>query len=211
MTRPLYRGVFVLFMVAGCSEFRVTGRDPVPAAAPPERLPDAQGEPPSDWNACASGFLGRYFNLEATHPDVALLAPADPETVDWFDDERIAFSRYDPTLEFGENWWPVDNGIDGDPEQFAAQWTAWLRVRSNTSVDLLLGAADDAWVWIGDERVATQTDAEVLTPQVYTISLRPGVYPIEIRYAHRLATSAGLRFRVVGGEAELCYPEFDDE
>lgn len=199
---------FLVLLFFGCSEYRVEGDGPLPPAPPPERLPDAQGAPPDDWNACASGFLGRYFNLEATHPDVAALAP-DPDAVDWFDDDRIAFSRYDPSLEFGSNWWPVDAGIDGDPEQFAVQWTAWLRVRSNTRVDVLLGAADDAWVWIGDELVASQTDEDVLNIEVSAVDLRPGVYPVQVRYAHRLATSAGLRFRIVGGEAVLCYPEFN--
>jgi len=196
---------------SACSEFRVEGRDPLPPAAPPERLPDAQGEPPDDWDNCSQGFLGRYFNLEATHPDLDLLAPETPDAVDWFDDDRIAFSRFDPSLEFGANWWPVDNGIDGDPEHFAVQWTAWLRIRSATDVSILLGAADDAWVWVGDELVASQTDSDVLEPEVFETRLRPGVYPVEIRYAHRLATSAGVRFRVVGGESVLCYPEFPDE
>jgi len=204
----------LLLMVAAfgaCSEYRVEGGDPIPPAPPPERLPDAQGEPPSDWDTCSQGFLGRYFNLEATHPDLDLIAPVDPESVDWFDDERIAFSRFDPTLEFGDNWWPVDSGIDGDPAHFAVQWTAWLRIRGNTEVSLLLGAADDAWVWVGDELVASQTDEDELLPEVFATSLRPGVYPVQVRYAHRLATSAGVRFRVVGGEAVLCYPEFPDE
>jgi len=191
---------------AACTEYRVRGDDPVPPADPPARLPDAQGAPPTDWDACARGFLGRYHNLAPGDVAVADPSPEDPESVDWWRDETLAFSRYDPSLDFGENWWPVDDGTTGDPGQFAVRWTAWLRVRDRTLVQVVLGAADDAWVRIGDDVVASQRDRDVMEAGVFDVTLAPGVYPVDVRFAHRIAQRSGVRVRLLG-EPTLCYPE----
>ena len=87
---------------------------------------------------------------------------------------------------------------------------AWLRERLKGWRTLIFGAADDAWVIIDDEIEASVLGAPAMDPQLVDVYLSPGQYPIRVRYAHRKATAAGFRFRVVGGDVSICYPEFPD-
>lgn len=194
-------------LLMACSEYRVGEAEPVPPAPPPEALPDPAGDPPSDWAACARGFDGYYYNLPDNLPSLDGLAPEDPSMTDWWDEDFLAWTTFDASLDKGSNWWPVDSGIEGDPGQFAVRWSGWLRARSNTDLELLLGAADDAWVYVGDELVASQTDRDTLEPEVFTASVRSGVYPVRVLYSHRLSTAAGLRFRLLSDSVELCAPD----
>lgn len=201
-------------LLLGCTEYRVRADDPVPPADPPPDALDPAGEPPDDWGGCSAALLGRYHNLSASHPDVAAdapPAPADPDEVDWWSEQTLAFSRWDATLELGGDWWPVDTGQDGDPAHFAARWTGWLRVWEATELVVVLGAADDAWLRLGDEIVARNVDNEALSPEAFAVALRPGVLPVEISAAHRLAPVPGMRFRVAAGDVTLCGPDFPAE
>ena len=202
-----------LLLLAACSEYTVREDPPPPPADPPGDVLDAQGDPPSDWNGCASGHFGLYFNVTADHPD--LEPPEDDPLLDldgWdaFDEDRLAFQRYDPSLDFGANWWPVDEGLTDDPAYFAVQWTSWLRVLENTTLSFVLGAADDATVWIDGDPAFVLTNA-TYEPQAFTLDMRPGQYPVRIRYANRRAAENGFRFRLTGGDGKICYPEFDQD
>lgn len=200
-----------LLCLFACTEYRIDDGERVPPADPPDDLVDEQGEPP-DWNTCSGGFLGLYYNLPALDPAVGPEAPATPtdpaDVPAWWGDEVFTFSRFDPTLDFGNNWWPVDEGLEGDPAYFTGSWTAWLRVWDDTDVTMLLGAADDAWVIVDDEIVASVAGAPSLDPVLVSVSMDPGQYPVRVRYAHRKASAAGFRFRLLQGEASICYPEF---
>lgn len=197
-----------LLLGIGCSEYGVREGDPVPVADPPGREIDAQGDPP-DWSSCAEGYWGHYSNLPADHPDVTPpeeASPPDPDAVDWWDSP--AFSRFDPSLELGEPWWPLDEGLEGDPAWFAVQWFAWVRVTEREPVELLLGSADDAWVWLDEELVVSQPGLHPFETQRVTLDPGPGQFPLELRMAHRGEGSAGFRFRIVRGEATVCMPEY---
>lgn len=211
-----------LIATIGCQEYTVTQEPPPPPAEPPGIDVDAEGEPPADWNNCSSGFYGLYFNLPANHPLIGAAAEdtdiggdtdpttppiLNPDLVDFWTADYLAFSRYDPSLEYGANWWPVDDGLADDPRYFAVQWTAWMRVWSHTQVTLLLGAEDDAWIYIQDNP-AVAVNASAFAPTTYTVDLQPGQYPVRIRYAQRVGEQNGFRFRLVSGDAKICYPEF---
>lgn len=205
--------VLPLLLLAACTEYTVREDPPPPPADPPGDVLDAQGEPPSDWNTCASGHFGLYFNVPADHPDVE--PPIDDPVLDldaWdaFDEGALAFQRYDPSLDFGANWWPVDEGLTDDPAYFAVQWTSWLRVTDDTTLGFVLGAADDATVWIDGDPAFVVANADY-EPASFNIDLRPGQYPVRIRYANRRAAGNGFRFRLAGGEGRICYPEFPRE
>lgn len=207
-------GVGGLAALACTPEYRVQQDPPPPPAEPPGETLDELGDPPADWTSCDSGFLGLYANLPADHPDVEPALDAeissDPDAVDWFDDRWRAFSRFDPSLDWGEGWWPVDEGLAGDPLYFSVRWTGWMRVWSSGTHSFLLGAGGDAWMLLDGAVVAELHELQGYAGGLVELNLESGVYPVELRYAHRSEAADGMRFRVVSSseEVRLCYPEF---
>ncbi|MES2645177.1 MAG: hypothetical protein V4850_37160 [Myxococcota bacterium] len=207
-----------LLLLAACSEFVLRKPPVVPPADPPADDPDAAFGDPPDWSTCSSGWYGQYYNLPGDHPDLEPAATADTgaadvpamDDVDWWADDHLAFRRYDPSLDFGANWWPVEQGIEGDPAYFATRWTAWMRVTSGSSIDVVLGAQSVAWLEIDGEPAVEVSSAEAgtLDAQVYTVPVRAGQFPVELRFGQLEAGASGFRFRVVSGDAVLCYPDF---
>lgn len=209
--------------LAACSDYRIRTPDPVPPADPPGSETDVFGDPP-DWATCSEAYLGQYYNLAYDDPEVVAdgddtggEAPALPfvsigDSALW-DADRAAFQRYDPTLAFGENWWPVDEGLADDPRYFAVRWTAWLRATDSNGAQIALGASTDGFVLLDDTVVASVQASPTYAPETMSLSIRSGVYPLDVRMAHRAGREAAFRFRVVSGNVAICYPDFtgDDE
>ncbi|MCO4744515.1 MAG: hypothetical protein KC912_07000 [Proteobacteria bacterium] len=200
------RWLAAALLLAGCSEYRVNDEER-PPADPPGDDGDVHGDPP-DWNDCPNGLLGRYHNLSAEHAYVTE-GRDGAELAELFTDDTFAFERYDPSLEWGANWWPVDDGIAGDPEGFAVRWVGWIRGWSDGNVEIVLGATDDAEVRVDGEVVADVTASQTLLPELHAFYLDGGVYPFEVTYAHRRDAS-GMRFRVVGGDVSICIPSYSE-
>jgi len=185
-------------------------------APPPEPPPDPFGTPPDDFFDCDTGYLGQYFNLPVDHPDVEALLDADeddgiePDSLDWWDSDKLVFQRFDPSLDFGNHWWPVDEGLAGDPEYFAVRWTAWIRAVSNTTVELGFGAQDDGWVLIDGERVLELSDSDDFEPAQYSVAIEGGQHQLDVRFAHRRGVDNGFLFRLLAGEAVICEPDFEE-
>jgi len=200
----------ILWGLFACSEYAVHDGPKVDPAPPPEEIVDAQGNPPEDWNTCGTAYFGRYYNLPGDHPD---LEPEDltiDPAADWWDSEYFAFQDRDPGLDFGGIWYPVDDGLAGDPDYFSAQWTAWLRVYEGGNLPFVAGAGGDLWVEIDGETVIERIGAEY-EPEVVSVTLSAGQFPVHIRYAQRTAGQSGLRFRVATDAAKICHPSFPEE
>lgn len=221
--RRLLGPVLALATGVACNEYTVNDGPPTPVADPPEALADAHGDPP-DWSTCTPAWLGRYYNLEASHPDVLALSAGpdsgdvntddtsaandvdmDPDAVDWWDAQRLAFQRYDLSLDVGGAWYPVDEGIEGDPDDFAVAWTAWLRIERRGNQSLVGAASTDLWVDVGNTRPLALQARDDLAPVSAPLDLAPGQYKVTARYAHRAGTP-GLRLRVTGSDFQLCPP-----
>jgi hypothetical protein len=199
----------------GCSPEHSIGRqrtDPVPPATPPGDDEDEFGNPP-DWNDCFEGHRGMYFNLENTHPDVepelGSHAPQDPTSLDWWDRSRLAVDQFDASIDFGTNWWPVDDGLEDDPSYFTARWVAWIRVWSDGPMTYSLGSNSDAWVLIDDEVTTAQPDTFIYDPDEYTVDLEATQAHFDVRYAQRVGDENGFRFRVLSGDVTICYPSYE--
>ena len=165
-----------------------------------------------DWVDCQQGFAGAYSNLEVGHPDVEPgpdePVSVDPFALDWWDEAYAAFERFEPSLDFGEGWWPVDEGLTADPRYFAARWTAGLRVWRDGPVSFVVGAADDVWVLLDGEVVLARPGIPVrFVDEVVELDLSEGEHVLEVRFAHRGGQDSGLRFRVASAPdvAEVCY------
>lgn len=211
-------------LVACGNEGAIFQPDPPPPAEPPGTVIDAQGEPPNDWVNCGSGHFALYFNLAENEPFVGDVEgdtgstlpgvdPIDPAAVPFWFDDHLAFSKYDVSLEFGPNWWPVDEGLANDPRYFATQWTSWLRVfNDNQNVQIVLAAETDVFITIGENTQIVRSDVRY-APEIIDLPLDTGVYPVTIRYAQRKGQDGGFRFRVVNPaeQARICWPDFPDE
>lgn len=197
----------MIFLLLACSDYRVYTPPPEPVADPPGQDPDALfGEPP-DWDTCSQGWFAQYQNLPA---DVQLdpeIEP-DPETADWWDPSRRVFLRNDASLEFGDSWWPVDQGIEGDPAYYSVRWTGWLRVWDKGAIPLVVGASTDVFVYVNNLLQLSLTNQTGFEPAVYNLNLEAGQFPFEIRFAQRDAGASAFRFRVATESAIECYPDF---
>lgn len=204
------RGLAVIALLAGCQDYSLSPPEKPPVATPPGDPDDELGNPPN-WQDCFQGFLGEYSNLTIDHPDVEPVRETpqtDPFALDWWDEP--SYQEFSAGLDFGANWWPVDEGLAGDPAYFSVRWMAWLRAWDDTAMEFTLGSADDAWIVINGDVVFADPGIKDFEPQTYRIDLEAGQYPIEIRYAHRSGDS-GFRFRVLTGDVSLCYAEYDAE
>ncbi len=197
-------------LLLGCQEYSLHEPDKVKPAKPPALVDDGFGDPPN-WQDCLTGYLGTYTNLPAGHVDVEPPldedAATDPIPLDWWDEP--SFQRFDPGLDFGGNWWPIDEGLEGDPAYYSVRWIAWIRAWDRTDLQITLGSGGDSWVLLDDEVIASLPGVHEFDPLTLDIPLESGQYPLEIRYAHR-GGDAGFRFRVLSGDVSICYPEFND-
>lgn len=186
--------------------------EPPPPAPPP--VDEERGNAP-DWENCFTGWRGQYSNLSIDHPHVNPRpadkpAPTDVTKLDWWD--RIAFEQFDATLDHGNNWWPVDEGLEGDPGYFAVRWHAWVRAWEDTTMEFTLGSADDSWVLVDGEPIANKAGLQkTFERERFTVNLDSGQYPIEVYFAHRAAQTSGMSFRVLNGDVSICYPDFEEE
>ena len=190
-----------LLLLVACSEYRVRQGEEVPVADPPDRE-DEQGSPP-EWADCFEGLNGVYANLTPDHPAVEEhVDVTDPTLLDWWDE--VVFERFDPSLVFGPTWFPVDEGLQGDPDFFAVRWVGWLRVWSEDEpVVLTVGAGTDAFVSIDGSLVASVDNADY-EPESFELDLVKGQYPLLVWYAHRDGPGGfQLRFR---GDVSWCAP-----
>lgn len=197
-----------LALLAGCSEYTVRDAPPVGVADPPGST-DEYGDPP-DWAVCPSGWIGRYTNIPESHPDFAPAANHEPSSdrgaLDWWDDEYLAFERYDASLDHGAGWWPVDEGIAGDPAYFAVHFRTWIKVSEAGPAAFVFGAADDAWIDVDGVTLLAQPGIKDFESQTIELDLATGQFPLEIWFAHREGES-GLSVRSLSEHVEICAPE----
>ncbi len=202
-----------ILLLAGCGyEGSFNSPLPPPPAKPPGLDVTGVGDPP-DWQTCRGGWRGIYSNLTVHHPDVnprPLDPPAatDPAVLDWWDSP--SYEKFDPTLDFGQNWWPIDEDLEDDPAYFAVYWHAWVRMWQAGDFEFQLGSADDSWVYVDGQPIASRPGIQDFVRTDYAVWLDAGQYPIEVYFAHRQTPTDGFSFRSLSSEdvASLCYPEF---
>lgn len=202
--------------VAGCAQdYRVREKDEeaVPVEQPDPDSGDDHGDAP-DWANCPGGYLAVLYNLPSDHPDVTPELweepPFDTAALDWWDPARQVTERFEPSLDLGDNWWPVDEGLDDDPAYFTAVFSAWIRVVQGGPATFSFGASTDLWMMLDGRTVARRHGDGEWAPAQEVIDLQPGQYELELRFAHRFGTS-GLQFRLIDGDVQLCYPDFTSD
>jgi hypothetical protein len=206
----------MLLLLAACSDYQIYTPDEPKPLDPPDDEVDIWGEPPGNFEDCYEGFVGIYGNLPSDHPDVEVEPLPEGERpalgdLDWWDGSYTAFTRYDASIDWGANWWPVDSGLADDPRYFSARWLGWMRVFRRGTFTFVLGGQQDAWLIIDDEVVATVREADELEVLQVPFELTAGIKRVEVRYAHRRGDASGFRFRLDHDDTVICYPEYHDE
>jgi hypothetical protein len=173
--------------------------DSTEISAPDVVIPDASMdvERPKDLEECVPGYEAEYFALPASHPDIVDaeegLRPGDhPLSHDWFDARYLSQTQVDPSLMFGEDWWPLDVGGAEDPAPFAVHWRGWVALSEAQLLTMYLGSDDDAWVLIDDVMVADQGGVHLLEDRSYTTALDAGLHRIDIYTAERLGPASAM-------------------
>ena len=201
----------MILLLLACTDYAVVKPPPEDVALPPPQDPDAVFGNSPDWSTCPTAWYGQYYNWPDTAPDIDPLpdTPVDPEVVDWWPVGEANFTHGDASLDFGGSWYPLDEGLEGDPDYFSVRWTAWIRVMDAGSITFVLGAHTDLFLLVNKELVLSRVDTESLETETVAIDLPAGQFPIDLRFAHRRAGEAGLRFRLADEAAMICYPAFE--
>ncbi len=158
------------------------------------------------------GYTGRYFNLPESHPDMedritgrvtGMVAPELPlrftgaggvSQPDWFDESRLSFERIDPSLSFGGNFFPLDEGLEGDPFHFAVHWSARVVVPENGTYTFSIASDDDSWVFVDRQLTVDNGGVHAAATRSGSIFLEEGEYDLDIYYAERHRLQSAMTF-----------------
>ncbi|MDO9537217.1 MAG: PKD domain-containing protein [Thermoplasmata archaeon] len=155
-----------------------------------------------------SGYQGSYYNLPADHPDIegnitGVVTGDTPFNHDWYDAQYLSFERNDPNLAFGNDFFPVDEGLPGDPNYFAVHWQTNITVPDADNYTFLMGSDDDSWLYIDDFMVIDLGGIHALNEDIGAIYLEPGVHSLNIYFAERHLTQSGFYFEFLDPRVEV--------
>ncbi|HET56904.1 MAG TPA: fibro-slime domain-containing protein [Deltaproteobacteria bacterium] len=167
-----------------------------------------------------AGLMGYYYNLDTSHPDVetditglktgmvesSLTGPTPTLTAygatlvnqfDWWDNSYSAFSRVDSDEDlknnFASSWFPVNEGLPGDPLHFAVHWTGQFYVAADQNYNYTMGSDDDSWLFIDDQLVLDLGGIHAVTYTNYSLFLTEGWHDIDIFFAERHTSQSGFQ------------------
>ena len=201
-------------LLAACSDYYL--ESPTKEALPSEDTATPAAETgsvqledtgPVDLESCEDGYWADYFNLPADHPDVEIdwveIDDDVPSNHDLWDPQYFAFRQNDPGLDFGDQWWPVDTGLPGDPQYFAVHWVATLDVAVDVVVPFELGSDDDGWAFIDGEQVANLAGIHGVEETEFLAPLLAGRHALDLYMAERHTFNSGFWFRWLSDEVSI--------
>jgi len=153
----------------------------------------------------SGAFFGSFYNLPCDHPDVegpvtGVVKGTKPSDFDWFDQEYYSFSLERETLliDYSQNYFPVDDGLCGDPFHFAAYWQTTAIASEAGEYTVEMGSDDDSWLLVDGQIVIDLGGIHAIKRESQTIQLSEGPHRIEVYFAERHVVQSGLEFEVVG-------------
>jgi fibro-slime domain-containing protein len=139
----------------------------------------------------APSFYGQYYNFSEDKPwSVAYRGRTIPNPVigganPFYDQRYLSFSRTDYNLDFGARFFPVDEGLAGDPNHFAVHWRAVLHVPADAAYTLTIRADDDAWLLVDDQLLVDLNGVHAPQTRRVNPQLRNGNHRLDIYFAER--------------------------
>lgn len=163
-----------------------------------------------------TGYLGHYYNIPISHPDMAdpyacwgcpglveqnlpialtTYGETKVKQFDWFDEQYFSFSRVDAALTFGGNWWPLNEGVPGDPRYYAVHWEATITVAADGDYNYSMGSDDDSWLFIDGFLTRDMGGIHGFFPSNGSVYLAAGEHSLDIYFAERMANNGGFTFQ----------------
>lgn len=151
------------------------------------------------------GLYATYYNLPVIHPDVQQGVPSDiatevdPFDRDWYElDKYFAFSRTDAltSLNHTSGFFPVDEGMEGDPHLFATHWSGTLNASATSSYPFVLGSDDDAWMMIDGVVLLNLSGVHGFATATSSMGLTPGLHTIDVFFAERRESESGIKIGI---------------
>ena len=158
------------------------------------------------------GFVGDFFNLPCDHPDVdgpvtGVVTGALPSQYDWYTEQYYSFSLERETLliDYSQDYFPVDEGLCGDPFYFAAHWYTTAIASEAGTYTFEMGSDDDGWLFVDGELWIDLGGVHALERTSVEIPLGAGPHRVDIYFAERHVVQSGLEFEVVGLPSESAH------
>jgi fibro-slime domain-containing protein len=167
-----------------------------------------------------AGLLGMYYNLSASHPDMETpitgvktgwventLTGSSPTLTteganyvnqfDWWDNAYYVGQRVDSDADlqsnFANSWFPLNQGITGDPYHFAVRWTGSFYVASDMTYTYSMGSDDDSWLFIDKQLELDLGGIHAKSYTNYNVDLSAGWHSIDIFFAERHVVQSGFQ------------------
>ena len=147
------------------------------------------------------GFYGLYYNHDQNHPDFEIYKGSEiswskvADQNDWYDDKYFTFDRIDNSIDFGDAFFPINEGLTGDPFYFAVHWRAIIDVPANGYYPYTLKSDDDSWLFIDGQLASNLNGIHQVKSTTNDIYLTAGYHKLEIYYAERAKSGAYFSFR----------------
>jgi fibro-slime domain-containing protein len=167
-----------------------------------------------------AGLLGHYYNLPQSHPDMerwitgfdpgyvenTLTAPIPTLTPygmtrilqwDWWAPTYHSFSRIDSDADlqsnFDNSWFPLNEGVPGDPYYFAVHWEGSFYVDEDKDYTYHMASDDDSWLFIDNNLTLDLGGVHGVTSTNYTVGLTQGWHTMDIFFAERHTVQSAFR------------------
>lgn len=180
----------------------------------------AQNSACGAYSACLAGSGGSwkadYYDYYKSHPEMnhrdRQPATDSPFVHDWYAQKYYVRSGTDQNLVFGSSYYPLDDlPKEGDAHNylFGVHWTNYVTAPQTSEYGYALSSDDDTWILIDNKVVINNSGTHGYNGRNGKIAITKGVHKIDIYYADRGATVAGMSFQftdktLIMGQAQNC-------
>ena len=161
-----------------------------------------------------NGLYGYYYNLPETLSGMegavtGVTTDTAPLSHGWYVNDYFSFASNTPITSFDQpsNFFPVNDGLSGDPFYAAIHWTGSVTLPASGTYQINLGSDDDSWLYINGQLVDSVPGTHPLTyaTSSYTATASTTV-SVDLYFAERHTVQSGIVFQMPGAIFSPCAP-----